>query len=86
MNLATKRILQASESNRHDDASRLIHKYGVLIATGECGISWHALGDDVICRRSVTQVDYCGQLSYEPFFAMPKHATPTEAWRRMSAA
>ena len=71
MNLATKRVLQASEAGQYQRALDILRGYGHLIGHAE-GIEWWALGDDVLCRQSFAQIEFSGCLSQAPYFRAPR--------------
>lgn len=80
MNLATQRILKAAKEGDFARSHKIIAKHGHPMATGECGITWYRLGDDVICVRSTTQIDFAGHLTAKPLARIPRTATPAEGY------
>ncbi len=80
-NAAAAQVLDHVRNGEWQTAHAIIEANGVLIAEGECGIRWYAVGVvgdvDVLCVRSFTQVDWGGKLAD---WRMPPYATPTEAW------
>ncbi len=75
MNLVSKRILGFAEDDNYDGINELLSKHGVKWLEGECQIDWWIVGDDVLCRKSTTQIHFAGHLSQKPYFKRPEHTT-----------
>jgi hypothetical protein len=88
INDLTRRVLDAAEARDYSRLDRLMTAHAKLIGEGECRICWYRIGDDVVCRRSWTQIDFCGHIEAEPRFKAPQwmHAyQPTEHARALDA-
>ena len=73
MNLATKRTLEAIKAGQFQRAADIIREYGHRIGTSAGSVEFWALGDDVICWKSVSQVTFAGYQSKAPYFKPPQH-------------
>lgn len=80
MNLTTRHLLRLNERGNHAGAHTIIADEGRHIASSVVAIktpqrdraypqvTYHKIGDDVVCVLSWTQIQYAGSLSHPPYW------------------